>query len=114
MRRSLLSGVLFVLPRRKKMPLAMSYKMDPISALWVRKQGGGDRWMNCINIEQNPWLANLFNMGGNSFLPFTIFLEISPTRDLLRLSRCCLFKRKQVLSPKGRKGFSFLGWKIRE
>lgn len=46
MRRSLLKGVLFVLPRRKKMPMAMSYKMAPISALWVKKPRGGDKWMN--------------------------------------------------------------------
>lgn len=142
MRRSLLKGVLFVLPRRKKMPMAMSYKMAPVSVLWVKKPGSGDRWINCVNTEQNPWLANLFNMGiraggekshgtpshasesppggglvgtfGILPMPFIIFLEVSPTRDLFRLSRCCLFKWKHILFPKGRKEFSFLGWKIRE
>ena len=53
MRGSHLKRVLFVLPRRKEMPIAMSYKMAPISALWVKKPGGGDKWMNCINTEQN-------------------------------------------------------------
>lgn len=86
--------------------------------------------MSCVNTEQNSWLANVFNKGvqareksnvtpsrvcaslsagdgigqiWSSSLPFIIFLEISPNRDLFRLSCCYLFKCKQVLLPKGQK-----------
>lgn len=41
MRESLLKGVLFVLPRRKRMPTAMSYKMARTAALQVKKSGVG-------------------------------------------------------------------------
>lgn len=41
MRGSLLKGILFVLPRRKKMPIAISYKMARTAALWVKKSGVG-------------------------------------------------------------------------
>lgn len=41
MRGSPLKGILFVLPRRKKMPIAISYKMARTAALWVKKSGVG-------------------------------------------------------------------------
>lgn len=76
--------------------------------------------MNCVNTEPNSWLADFFNKGvhaggeksnviqshaytflpgrgfiwqvWNSSLPFIIFLEFSPNRDLFKLSYFCPFK----------------------